>query len=630
MLDVLSPRLAVRQRPREMIEVERVLAIARAVLAVTSLAALKLYPTESFPAANLGSSNPVSSNLLFGLVLLYAGHAIALLVLLWRWSEVPARFSWTVQTADILWPCLISVFLFTNGPVTPFFLYFIFAVLAAAFRWGMREALLTMAVAIVAMAGEAFAVNQISVNQTWVNQTSVNQPWVNHARVNHAWFAAPAGNDRGVLITMRIVYLIIFGLLIGQLTESEKLRRAEASSIFQISSKAHVDAGLKATLQAVLQEMLKLFQGRELLLLTREAGAGSAHLWRVATIENGAEINFSWRSLDNAQARPYLFELPAQGEGTAWLGGNPLNAITIDRDGKRLRGSGCCLSQEFVSRHPFDKLLTSSVLFAPDLSCRIFLFEPGAGGRPQSQLRFLRDLTNRVAPAIYNVYLLRRLRSRAAAAERSRIARDLHDGVVQSLHALAFRLYALRTGTRMDERERTQELLDLQELIQKEAAGLRSMIQHLQPVELDPAQLVDFLSGMIERYRYDTGIAAKFICDVGNVTMPPATSREIVGIVQEALANILKHSGAENVLVHLAAQKGTWILSIEDDGRGFEFSGRLTQLELERIRRGPLIIKQRARAIGAELTIESRPGQGARLEIRLPQPVQEHIAQDIA
>ena len=596
MLDVLSPRLSVRQRPGEIIEVERVLAMARAMLAVTSLAALKLYPTESFPAHGL-----VSSALLFDLVLLYAGHAVGLLVLLWRWNEVPARLSWTVQIADILWPCLISVFLFTNGPVTPFFLYFIFAVLAAAFRWGMREALLTMVVAIVAMAGEAYA-------------------------VSHAWFAAPAGNGRGVLITMRIVYLIIFGLLIGQLTESEKRRRAEASSIFQISSKARVDAGLKTTLQAVLQEMLKLFQGRELLLLTREAGAGGAHLWRVATIENGGEVNFSWRSLDNAQARPYLFELPAQGEGTAWLGGNLLNAITIDRNGKRLRGSGCCLSQEFVSRHPFDKLLTSSVLFAPDLSCRIFLFEPRAGGRPQSQLRFLRDLTNRVAPAIYNVYLLRRLRSRAAAAERARIARDLHDGVVQSLHALAFRLYALRTGTRMDERERTQELLDLQELIQREAAGLRSMIQHLQPVELDPAQLIDFLSGMIERYRYDTGIAAKLICDVGNMSMLPATSREIVGIVQEALANILKHSGAENVLVHLAAQKGTWMLTIEDDGRGFEFSGRLSHLELERIRRGPLIIKQRARAIGAELTIESRPGQGARLEIRLPQPVSANIA----
>ena len=62
-------------------------------------------------------------------------------------------------------------------------------------------------------------------------------------------------------------------------------------------------------------------------------------------------------------------------------------------------------------------------------------------------------------------------------------------------------------------------------------------------------------------------------------------------------------------------------MTIEDDGRGFEFSGRLSQLELERIRRGPMIIKQRVRAIGAELTVESRPGQGARLEIRVPQPM---------
>lgn len=572
-----------------MIAVERALAIARAALAISSMVALRLYPTESFAAPTL----------VLVLVLLYVGHAAGLLVLLSRWSEVPRRFSWTVQTIDILWPCLISFF--THGPVTPFFLYFIFALLAAAFRWGMREAVLSMFVAIVSVEVEALA-------------------------VNHGWFAAPRGTRMSVVFTMRIGYLVIFGLLIGWLAEAEKRRRAEASSIFQISSKARVDAGLKTTLQAVLQEMLKLFQGRELLLLTREAGAGGANLWRVETTENSGEVHFSSRSLDDAQARPYLFELPTQGEGTAWLGGNPLNAITINREGKRLRGSDCCLSQEFVSRHPFEKLLTSSILFAPDLSCRIFLFEPRAGGRAQTQLRFLRDLTNRVAPAIYNVYLLRRLRSRAAAAERARIARDLHDGVVQSLHALAFRLYALRTGTRMDDRERTQELLDLQELVQKEAATLRSMILQLQPVELDPAQLIDFLSGMIERYRYDTGIAAKFICDAGELALPPTTSREIVGIVQEALANILKHSGAESVLVHLAAHKGAWVLTIEDDGRGFEFSGRLSQLELERIRRGPLIIKQRARAIGAELTIESRPGQGARLEIRLPQAVPVSVA----
>jgi signal transduction histidine kinase len=150
------------------------------------------------------------------------------------------------------------------------------------------------------------------------------------------------------------------------------------------------------------------------------------------------------------------------------------------------------------------------------------------------------------------------------------------------------------------------------------------MIQHLQP--FDPKNLLNSLAGMIEQYGYDTGISAKFVCDVSDVTLPPAICREITGVVQEALANVLKHSGAESVLVRLASQADAWILTIEDDGRGFEFSGRFTQLELERVRRGPLIIKQRARAMGGELTLVSKPGCGARLEIKIPQAVQENIA----
>ena len=94
--------------------------------------------------------------------------------------------------------------------------------------------------------------------------------------------------------------------------------------------------------------------------------------------------------------------------------------------------------------------------------------------------------------------------------------------------------------------------------------------------------------------------------------------REIAGILREALANVRRHSGAHNVLVRLARQRNGWMLTVEDDGRGFEFSGRFSHAELEESRRGPLVIKQRVRAIDGELTIISKPGQGARLEIKVP------------
>ena len=83
---------------------------------------------------------------------------------------------------------------------------------------------------------------------------------------------------------------------------------------------------------------------------------------------------------------------------------------------------------------------------------------------------------------------------------------------------------------------------------------------------------------------------------------------------------------ARNVLVRLSSQDGGWILTIADDGRGFDFYGRFSHSELEHSRRGPLIIKERVRAIGGELSIDARPGHGARLEIKIPRKEQATIA----
>jgi signal transduction histidine kinase len=76
----------------------------------------------------------------------------------------------------------------------------------------------------------------------------------------------------------------------------------------------------------------------------------------------------------------------------------------------------------------------------------------------------------------------------------------------------------------------------------------------------------------------------------------------------------------------LARQQGGWVLVIEDDGRGFSFSGRFTHVQLEEDRRGPLVIKQRVRAIEGELTIISKAGQGARLEVKVPDFARASIA----
>ena len=101
--------------------------------------------------------------------------------------------------------------------------------------------------------------------------------------------------------------------------------------------------------------------------------------------------------------------------------------------------------------------------------------------------------------------------------------------------------------------------------------------------------------------------------------MPQRVCRELARIVQEGLVNIRKHSGARQVLVRLGSLESGWKLTLEDDGHGFPFSGRLSHRELETMGKGPLVIRERVRLIEGELTIESTPGRGSLLEIRIPQ-----------
>jgi len=578
--------LGVRQINGDLIQVERTLATARGVLAVGSLVAVYFVPTE--PSRYAGLTH--------GLLFTYIGYSLGLVGILRFGSTASPLLSFAVHATDVLWPTVIS--LLTDGPNSPFFLYFIFALLAGAFRWGMRGALFTTFAATGIVMAEASALT--------------NGPLIHLLR--------PHSDVNGAV--SQVVYLVIFGFLIGSLAESEKQQRAEVLRISHLSAKARVDTGLKGSLQAVFAELLNLFDSRELLLVTSEAETQRAYLWRAGLLRKTGEAFVTQRELKASEKPRYFFAIPGTCAGAVWRGRNTTSRLVVDKRGAGILGQKCSLPTEFIAEHSFRLMLMSTVSVSPDVSARLFVFVPKIRGHSEKQLRFLRNLVSQVAPAIYNVYLLRRLRSRATAVERARVARELHDGVVQSLHAIGFRLYALRTQATTNRPERDQELLEIQQLVQKEALNIRTLIQQLKPIDFDSRHLVEYLAAMIERYRYDTGIAAKFVCDASDMMMPPGISREVAHIVQEALVNVLKHSMARNVLVRLGSQDGGWILTIDDDGRGFEFYGRFSHCELDDSRRGPLIIKERVRAIGGELSIDTRPGNGARLEIKIPRQEQ--------
>jgi len=163
------------------------------------------------------------------------------------------------------------------------------------------------------------------------------------------------------------------------------------------------------------------------------------------------------------------------------------------------------------------------------------------------------------------------------------------------------------------------ELGRIQGLLREEVLKLRELMQQMKSLDVDSRKLLGFFHDTVERFQRETGIAARFVSEVGEVDMPQQTCRELARIVQEGLVNVRKHSQAKHVLVRLGSYDGKWQVVIEDDGRGFPFAGRLSHSELEVGHKGPVVIKERLRLIAGELTIESNPGQGSRLEINIPQ-----------
>jgi len=138
-------------------------------------------------------------------------------------------------------------------------------------------------------------------------------------------------------------------------------------------------------------------------------------------------------------------------------------------------------------------------------------------------------------------------------------------------------------------------------------------MQTLRPVELDGIhQLPDVLAGVVERFRRDSGISARFVSNVESIHLPSAASIEVVRIVQEALANVRKHSRARNVLVRLTGKDETYTLTVEDDGRGFDIeSAKKESLGLRNM-------EHRTQLLGG--TIEWKPGaeRGTVIVIRIP------------
>jgi len=384
----------------------------------------------------------------------------------------------------------------------------------------------------------------------------------------------------------------------------------------RVSGTMHVEIGLAESLRLLLEDLCGEFKTEAAILAYRDTDLERIFLWRLKageserlTPENLPLTRSDGFLLDDMDASLCWNSLEGRGAGFGWDRRNVQRLKILPRiPGPTQQEIGI---QNFLSV-AFDQ--------GDRPVGRLFLLNRRDGHGPfhEEDLAWFEKISRHVSGALENVFLLRHLRVRAIEAERSRISRDLHDGILQTLLSIEIQLDVLRRKVATQPEQLEAGLTSLQQTVRNEGGELRHMVTDLRPLRVQSADLVDLMRGFGERFRNESALALDLLVDSVDLHAPDRVCREIFQIYREALNNIKKHAKASHVVVKLSQDDSRISLVVDDNGEGFSFAGRFTGDELDRLRLGPISIKERTRTVGGVLTVESNPGHGARLTIEVP------------
>lgn len=553
---------------------ERLIAAGRAILAALSLLAIWLDPTE--PSRFVGETYTVLAG--------YVAYAGGMLATVWRLGPRVDRFALPAHLVDV--PLFGLLIFLTEGAASPFFAFFIFALLAAALRWQARGVVWTGLAVLIVYAGVSL-------------------------------FAAGVLHDPGFELhrfLIRIGYLAVVVLLLGYLSGYEQQLREQRLAL---AAWPRVDPD-------------ELPVGRGLDYAGHILGASRIAL----TFEEEDEPYAFQASYDGTSVRlerdpdTSLAGLVPEALSEAdFLCGDLLDP------GSPLIGRTGAVLQRFdeligpAERRRFGaRSLISVRLQGRDVRGRLFVLD-----KPDLTLDDLAavEIIARQIAADLDLYVSRkRLRLAALTEERVRFARDLHDGLLQSLTGLGLQLKVLERTLEQNPAEAKARLAVVQDLLGREQQDLRFFVRQMKPLALSRDQVNAGLASHLEELVQRSERQWDLEIDLEIAPLPrqlnEALAHATYRITQEALVNAARHGAARHVRVRIGDGERLR-LRVQDDGRGFPFEGRFDLAALAAAQQGPLSIMQRVVALGGDLTLETGPS-GTLLTVDLPLPADPQLA----
>ena len=552
---------------------ERLIASGRVVLSVFSLLAVWLDPTEPTRYASIA----------YSLLAVYLVYSLVLAVLAFRSYALLLELRLPSHVVDLAVAILVSFF--TEGPTSPFFLYFVFAMLSAAVRWGWTGTLWTAAVSLTAFLGFGYFFSEV-----------LHDPAFELNR-----------------FILRAVYLGVVASLIGHLGVFDERLRKEISLL---AAWPRTPADGSEPVRGVLAHVAGILGLSHLLMVWEDEEEPWLYLalWSASRCE--------WMREPAGAYEPLVAEPLAEASFLCADAGAASPRVIFTSEGRLRRLRQPPIHPALQARFQIRPVL-SWRLRGKSFQGRLFALEEPVRGL--DQLLVGEVLAWQAAAHLDQTQLLKRLRDGAALEERVRLARDLHDGIIQSLTVAALRLEAFPRLLETDPGAAREEVRRLQELLASEQRELRSLVHELKPSGAGPvrtAGLAARLDELCERIESNWGLRMEVKGNFREAVLPEAVARQVHRLVHEAVVNAARHADAEAVHVAVEVERRQVRIEVADDGHGFPFQGKYDLHSLLASGLGPASLRDRIASLGGSLYLSSSQ-QGSHIEMVVPLAARE-------
>ena len=534
---------------------DRMISLMRLILALSALLITYIDPLE--PDRLVAVT--------YGALVVYSVYGAILYYLSWRGGpQLPLSISHWIDVG-----CFLVLIALSSGTNSIFFFFFFFAILVASFRLGFNAGLRVTIISTLFFTLIGYA----------------TAPAESHFELNR--------------FLLRPVYLLVLGYMIAYWGGREIKLKRRLNLLKEINLLANPSFGVSETIDALLKRLRAYYQADDCWLVISDVRADGPRLFRLSQSSTFDAV--AGESLPPKLAQSLL--APAADVGILYQRTRREKIYAVDLKRKiECSSDWKARARSLAAQFEMTAFISVPMQYRKKDIGRIFLVAQ-SGVFESSDLEFLMQVAEQAMPVVQNIRLLDRLAKSAAEHERQRLARDIHDSVIQRYIGLQYKVAAIRNKLAKGANV-TADVDHLFAMTVNEVKDLRGFAQGLKESDLREGFLPAvrrFASQFSDNYNLEVQVETE-----DEIIIDDRLAAELIQIVQEGLSNIRKHTNATTSRISVQRVNGSVALTIENN------RDQTTRLFT------PRSIAERAHELGGEVNVTCGPDDRTVVKIQIP------------